>query len=155
MSVVAAGAIGVAVELGALAPHRGVARAGGSVLDQRAPRAVGVERAQRDRPVRDATRAVGGSVDRIEHDGQLGVDGAGPARLLAEHAQTRRVQHREHRGIGDEVEAVLAGAIGARAAFGRAERGERAALRRGGDVEHGEEIVGRHRGAASTVTTAL
>ena len=36
-----------------------------------------------------------------------------------------------------------------------AERGERAALRRGGDVEHGEEIVGRHRGAASTVTTAL
>ncbi len=65
------------------------------------------------------------------------------------------MQDREHGGVGDEVDAVLPGAIGAGAAIGGAEGCERAALRCSRDVEHREQVVGRHRSAASTVTTAL
>ena len=83
--------------------------------------------------------------------------GSGPARLLAEHAHARGGEHREDRSVGDEVEAVLARAVGAGATFGRSERGQRTALRRGGDVEQREQVLGRevHGAAGSTVTTAL
>ena len=65
------------------------------------------------------------------------------------------MQHREHRGVGDEVEPVLAGPVGAGPALVGTEGRERAALRGSRDVEQREQVVGRHRGAASTVTTAL
>ena len=141
----------------ALAPHRGVARAGGAVLHQRAQRTVGVERAQRDRPVREVTRAVGGAVDRIDDHGDRRVLGPGPAGLLAEHAHARAWRapggpQRRRRGRGG-----TARAIGAVATFDRSERGQRTALRRGRDVEQREQVVGReaHGAAGSTVTTAL
>ena len=66
------------------------------------------------------------------------------------------VQHREHGGVGDEVELVLPGAVGAGPAFGGAEGRERAALRRGRDVEQPSSMSsGVTAAPASTVTTAL
>ena len=151
-----AGAIAVAVELGAGAPHRGVASAGGPVLHQRrihGPSAssahseiaqYGMPRAQLvDPSTGSSTTVTSASTGPVQPDSSL---------------STRRpggVQDREHGGVGDEVEAVLPGAIGAGAAIAGAEGCERAALRGGRDVEHGEQVVGRHRDAASTVTTAL
>ena len=106
------------------------------------------------------TRAVGRPVDRIDHHGDLRVGGSAPARLLAEHPETGRREHRQDGGVGHQIELVLAGPVGAGAPFDRTQDRQRAPLRGAGDVEEREQLigvhrVGAHRRAGSTVTIAL
>ncbi len=143
----------LAVEPRALSPHRGVASAGGAVLDVGAERAVGIERAQRDAPVRDTARTVRGSVDRVDHHGDLGIVVAAPLRFLAQDADGQGGEHGEDCGVGDRVEVVLAQPVGASPTLDAREPGQRRSLRGGGVGKGLEQIVGRHSG--STVTTAL
>ena len=56
-----------------------------------------IERAQRDRPVRDAARAVRRPVDGIDDDGDVRVGRAAPTRLLADDGDACRQQHVEDR----------------------------------------------------------
>jgi hypothetical protein len=126
--------------------------AGRLVRDQGAPRAVTVERTERDRPVRDVTGAVRRSVDRVDDDRDRRVVGSGPPGLLAQDAEAARRERAEHGGIGDHVERVLARDLRARATRRAFQGGERDVLGVRSSREEREDVVGRHgTGVTSTV----
>ena len=144
------------VELGALAPHRGVARAGGAVL--RPARTSGPSASSAHSEIAQYGMPRAQLVDPstgIEHDGHSASTGpvqpdsslstrrpaaCSTGSTAASATRSRRYwpgrSVRARRSVGPSVASAPRCAVG-------------------GDVEHGEEIVGRHRGAASTVTTAL
>ena len=135
------GVSGVAVERRALPADRGVARAGGAVLHQGAQRTVGVDRAQRDRPVREVPRAVGRAVDRIDDHGDRGVGRTAPARLLAEHADAGGASTGRTAASATRSSWYWPGRSVRAAPFGRTEGRQGASLRGAGDVEECEQIV--------------
>src|SRR5262249_50665777 len=114
--------------------------------DESAEWSVPVERAQGDRPVRDVARAVRGPVNRIEHHGHGRVGRSAPPRLLADYSHARLVQDGKHRGVGDEVERVLARLVGPLASRGTLERLQRFPGGVGGACEQREKLVVCHGG---------
>ena len=64
--------------------------------------------------------------------------------LLAHDPDRRALEHRAGGRIGDEVERVLPGSLGAGPDVGARDRGDRVAHGRGGPVEEFEEVVGCH-----------
>jgi hypothetical protein len=82
------------------------------VRDDCGQHAVAVERAERRRPVRELVRAVRGAVDRVEHDGELGVAARGDPGLFAHDRHGYARENAQRDLVGDEIERVLTRAIG-------------------------------------------
>ena len=76
--------------------------------------------------------------------------GTGPAGFLAEDSDGGLVEHVQHRGVGDEVEGVLAGPVGPGPPRRAAERGDGGPFGLGRRDEQVEELGGGHSRASLT-----
>ena len=74
--------------------------------------------------------------------------------LLAHDPDRRALEHCARGGVGEDVERVLPGSLGAGPDLGARDRSDRVAHGRGRTVEQLKELVGRH-AYLTTSTTAL